>query len=132
MALYCKKLTIPANTSENSPASVDFIIKEKLITKMDVSFPPGCSNMVGIKILYGVKRFWPEDPGTYLYGDSEVISWQEHQYLPETYSKLTVYGISPGTSYDHEIVIRMYTLPEIIAAPGIIFNKLYNFLKKVF
>lgn len=132
MALYSKKLTVPINTSEDNPKPIEFIIKENLITKMEVGFPPGCSFMVGIKILYGIKRYWPEDPGTYLYGDSETVSWSEYQKLPEAYSKITVYGISPGTSYPHEIIIRMFTLPEIVAAPGIIIQKLVNLFKRIF
>lgn len=132
MALYSKKLTVPSNTSEDNPASIEFVIKEKLITKMEVGFAPGCYNMVGIKILYGIKRFWPEDPNTYLYGDNEIVSWREFQRLPETLSKLKVYGISPDTHYDHIILVRIFTLPEVVAAPGIIFEKLYNLFKKFF
>lgn len=132
MALYAKKLIVPANTIEDNPVSTDFIIKEELITKMEVVFPPGCYHLVGIKIFYGIKRLWPEDIETYLYGDNEVISWQEFQRLPSTYSLLTVYGISPDTHYDHAILIRMFTLPEIVAAPGTIFEKLLEFFKRIF
>lgn len=132
MALYTKKLSIPANTPEDSPVTTSFTIEETLITKMEVGFPDGCANMVGIRIFYGIKRFWPENPDTPLYGNDEIVSWREHQRLPEKYSTLTVYGFSPGTDYDHEILIRIFTLPELVAAPGIIMRKLYKFFKRIF
>lgn len=132
MALYTKKLTVPTDTSEDNPVTTSFTIKQKLITKMEVGYPDGCNNMVGIRIFYGIKRFWPENPDTALYGNGEVVSWREYQKLPEKNSILTCYGFSPGTNYDHKILIRIFTLPELVAAPGIMMRKLYSFFRRIF
>jgi hypothetical protein len=111
MPVYCEKLTIPANTPAENPVSVDITLKQKLITRMEVFFPKGCRNMVGIQIRYGIKQFWPEEKDTWLYGEDETVSWEERFEMPSTNETLTVYGCSPGTIYDHTVVIRIMTLP---------------------
>ncbi|GAI44797.1 unnamed protein product, partial [marine sediment metagenome] len=65
MPIYSEKLTIPANTSESKPIPANIILKQKYITKMEVGFPDGCNYLVEIKIQYGIKQFWPEDPDTW-------------------------------------------------------------------
>jgi len=132
MALYTTKFTIPANTSEDNPVQTSLTIKEKLITKMEISFPPGCSHMVGIQIKYGIKRIWPENEGEYIYGDDETISWEEHQELPEKETELTIIGVSPGTLYDHTVLIRIMTLPTAIESVNTLLQKIYDFFRRIF
>jgi hypothetical protein len=112
MAIYSEKIIVPANTTEDNPVTTDIIIKEKLITSMAVSFEDGCAWMVGVRIMYGIKQFWPDRPGTWLYGNDETIEWEERFEMPAENEKLTVVAISPGTKYDHEIFVRITTLPK--------------------
>jgi hypothetical protein len=111
MPVYCEKLTIPANTSEDSPVSSDIVLKQKLIDRMEVSFPKGCRNLVGVQIKYGIKQFWPEKKDSWLWGEDEIVTWEERFEMPSLYETLTIYGCSSGTIYDHTIVIKIMTLP---------------------
>jgi hypothetical protein len=112
MPVYSEKLTIPANTSINNPVSLDIVLKQKLINRMEVSFPSGCRNLVGVQIKYGIKQFWPEKEDTWLWGENKTVAWEERFEMPSVNEKLTIYGCSPGTIYDHTIVVRIMTLPQ--------------------
>jgi len=48
--------------------------------------------MVKIRIQYGIKVFWPEDPDTWLIGNGETVSWEERYEMPAINETLTVFG----------------------------------------
>jgi hypothetical protein len=131
MPIYSVKLNVPANTPEDNPVSVDITIKQKFIWKMEIGFPKNCNYLVGIQIRYGIKRFWPEDPETWIWGNNEIVSFEERFELPSLNETLTVYGISPGTSYDHEILIRIITLPLGYNFLESLIQKIINFFEKI-
>ena len=132
MPIYCEKLEIPKDTPENNPVLLNVQIKQKLITKMEVSFPDGCNFMVKAKIQYGIKQFWPEGKETWLIGNGETISWEERYEMPAIDEVLTVFGASPGTDYNHTIVLRIMTLPKGFYFLETLLNSLYKAFKKIF
>ena len=111
MPIYSEKLTVPANTLESNPVSLDITIKEKLIHSMAVSFEDGCAWMVQVRIMYGIKQWWPDRLGTWLRGNNETFEWSERFEMPATNEKLTIIACSPDTKYEHNIYIRIATLP---------------------
>jgi len=131
MPIYCETLSIPANTSETNPVSLDIKHEQYLITKMEVAFPPGCSFMVKVKIQYGIHQEWPEKKGTWIVGDDETISWEERYRIPNLNEKLTIYGCSPNTTYPHNVVIRIMTLPLAYEFIENILIKLYKLWKRI-
>ena len=131
MALYSKRFTVPAATAEDSPVEVELSIEEKYIYEMEVAFPDGANWTVGVQINYGIKRLWPENEGEWIWGNDEVIVWREHQYLPEPNSILTIRAISPNAEFDHDIIIRIKTLPDWVATPGIYLSRLLSLIKKL-
>lgn len=132
MPIYSEKLTIEADTPESEPTPLEIKIKQKYITKMEVGFPPGCNYAAKVKIQYGIKQFWPEKKDTWLIGNNETISWDERYEMPSINEVLTVFGASPDTHYDHDIVIRIMTLPKGFYFLEVLLDKLYNIFKKVF
>lgn len=131
MALYTKRITVPANTTEDSPYETDLTIEDKYIYEMEVGYPDGCNWMVGVKIFYGIKRLWPENEDEWIWGNDETIVWREHLYLPEPENTLTIKAISPDTKYDHDIIIRVKTLPDWVAVPGILLSKVADLIRKI-
>jgi hypothetical protein len=111
MPLYVVELNVPKNTPKDTPVSKDILIKEKLISKIEVAFPPGPQWAVGVKIQYGIKQFWPEPEGEWIYGENEVISWDERFEMPNPNEVLTIYAHSEGTDFDHNVIVRIMTLP---------------------
>lgn len=132
MPVYCEKLTIPAGQLEDAPASLDITIKQRYISKMEVGFPDGCNYLAKVKIQYGIKQFWPEDPGTWLIGNNETISWDERYTMPSINETLTVFGASPDADYPHDIVVRIMTLPKGFYFLEVLLYKLFNLFKKIF
>jgi hypothetical protein len=112
MPLYCETINVPANTSEDAPITIDIPIKEQFITRMEVGFEDGCGWMVKVQIRYGIKTFFPTRMGTWLIGNGETVGWDERFSMPSPNEILTVYACSPGTKYDHNIFIRIMTLPK--------------------
>jgi len=131
MPIYSEKLIVPANTLEDSPVSLGIVLKQKFITKMEIGFPDGCNYMVKAKIQYGIKQFWPERKNTWLIGNNETISWEEKFEMPSINEALTVYGASPDTRYDHEIAIRIMTLPAGFYFLETLLNKLQKLWEKI-
>jgi len=132
MPLYTQKFTVPAGTSAEKPYTFDIKIKDKLVNKMEIGFPDGCNFLVGVQIRYGLKRFWPEKKGTWIYGNDETVSWDEHFIAPRIPYKLTIAAISPDTVYDHDIIVRIFTLPLLVAAPYIILEKILYWLERIY
>jgi len=132
MPVYCQKLTIPAGTPESAPASLNIVIRQKFITKMEIGFPDGCNYMVKANIQYGIKQFWPEDPDTWLIGNGETISWEERYEMPSINETLTVLGASPDTHYDHDVIIRIMTLPKGFYFLETLLDRLFSLFKRIF
>lgn len=112
MPIYSERITVPANTSKTNPVTLDIEIKERFISHMEVVHEEGSAWMVGVRIMYGIKQFWPERMGTWLYGNGEIISWEERYELPAPNEKLTLVCHSENTKYDHDVMIRIMTLPR--------------------
>lgn len=132
MPIYCEKLTIPAGTPEASPIPLEITIGQKYVVKMEVGFPYGCNYMVKAKIQYGIKQFWPEKRDTWLTGNGEVTSWEERYEMPSINETLIVYGAAPGTKYDHDIVVKIMTLPKGFYFLETLLNKLHTLFEKKF
>ena len=131
MPIYSEKLTVPANTSEDNPVSLDIVLKQKLITRMGIGYPKGCHYMVGAQIKYGIKQFWPEKAGTWIWGENEIVTWEERFEMPSVDEKLTIFGCSPDTSYDHKIVVRIMTLPLGFYFLETLLNELHRLWERI-
>jgi hypothetical protein len=111
MPVYSEKIIVPANTPINNPVTLDITIKEKFIDHIEVVHEEGSGWMVGVQIRYGIEIWWPDRPGTWIYGNGEVISWDERFEMPAPYENLTIVCHSEGSKYDHAVNVRIMTLP---------------------
>jgi len=112
MPIYPVTLTVPADTAEDAPVEVDVQIKERVVTRVDVKFKPGCMDMVHVAVFYGIKQLFPRETGKSVVGDAETVSWLEWWEAPEVPCTITFKAWSPGTEYQHQLVCRIMTLPE--------------------
>lgn len=132
MPIYSEKLTIPAGRPEDNPITLGIKVRQRYITNMEVGFPDGCNYYVKARIQYGVKQFWPEKPDTWLIGNNETVKWEERYTMPSVDEVLTVHGASPGTTYPHDVVIRIMTLPKGFYFLETLLDGLINLFKKIF
>jgi len=113
--LYTKTLTIPANTPSVSPVETTVVVKDPVIVRLGVFFPPGCAGMVKVAVFYGKLQIWPSKKGKWVSGNNVTI-WDEPFFeLPEKETTLTLKGYSPNTSYDHDITFYIIAQERVIA-----------------
>jgi len=117
VAIYTIKLTIPPNTPPESPERTTVKLRKAILTHMSIRIPPGHHALAGIRVLYGITQLWPEETGTWLTGDDEVLEWEEYFELPTDPTTLVLEGYNEDDTYEHSFYIRLMTLPKAIAAP---------------
>jgi hypothetical protein len=133
MPIHTYRLLVPANTPESNPVSVDaklpyFLRQNSVLHKLEIHFPDGCCGMVHVAIFYGIRQIFPEIEGMTFTGNGETISFPDFWPLPNDPTTLTIKAWSPGTQYDHNILIRFGVLPEWYFTSGLTLEKLEKLL----
>jgi len=131
MAIYTAKLTIPANTPRDSPVSVTVELERAVITRIIIRIPSGHLVLTGMRICYGDMQLWPEESGTWITGENEVIDWTEYFELPDDPTRLRLEGYNEDDTYDHAFLIRICTLPRAIAAPWLAVSKFVQIFSRL-
>jgi len=130
--IYSKSLLVPANTPGDKPVSVEFEIEELYLTRLDVHFPDGCALMVKVRFMYGPKQLFPQPEDAWLVGNAETVSWDEMLRLWESPIKIRCEACSPGTSYQHQLAIRLITKEEEAVPPWRAFRDLFARIMRLF
>jgi len=112
MPLYVTALTVPANTSVDKPVEAELTIEGDVLRTLWVHFPDGCVGLVGFRLMYGIYQVAPKPMGVWLAGNGETVQWLEYWVLPESPCVVRLQGCSPGTEYDHTLIVRLETVPE--------------------
>jgi len=126
---------VPADTPASSPVETTVEIEGGKISMVSIHFPAGCNGMVYVAIFHGIKQLYPWTDGQYFRGNNETIIIHDDWKLPESKITLTIKAHSPGTLYDHTILIRIVTTraeeyeEESKARTALV--KLLTFLKEV-
>jgi len=113
--LYQKTLTVPANTPSDAPVETTIVVKDPVIVRLGVFFPPGCAGMVKVAVFYGRLQIWPSKEGEWLRGDGTTIWGEPFFELPEKETTLTLKGCSPNTLYNHDVTFYIIALPRHVA-----------------
>jgi len=127
-----KSITIPANTLESSPKEEELLIEEQFVERIEIDFPAGCSGMVNLRIYYGVRKYWPDNPGGHFTSDDYTIVFPVYKKLPEDRTTLKLVGWSPGTQYDHTLIVRVNTISEEYLPSKSLLQKIYDLFSKIF
>jgi hypothetical protein len=131
MPVYSITINVPANTKKDSPVTEEVVIEEKFIDHMEIVHEEGSGWMVGVRIMYGIKQWWPTYPDTWIYGNGEVISWDERFEMPAPNETLTIVCHSEGTKYDHSVNVRIMTLPLGFYFLETLLQKLHDLWEKI-
>ena len=116
--LFAFPLTIPANTPEGMPFTQVLTLDFGVVTKISIKFPAGCHGLVQVQLLQNESVLVPQNGDTWLSGDDETISMEIYfQFNSEPY-ELKFLGISPTTTYDHTILVRIEILSADEAFPS--------------
>jgi len=132
MAFYSKRFKVPSGKTETNPYIEEISLEEKYITDCWVCFPAGVNWTVGIRIYYGIRKYWPDSPREWIYGSGICIPLGQYIVQPETVSRLKIVAISPEARYPHEIVVMVWTTKEESKPVSVSLVELINYLKTIF
>lgn len=112
---YETPLTVPAGTEKSSPVEQVLHVAHGVITRVEVEFNPGCNQMVHVVILYSNHQVWPTNPDGDFASDSHTIGFDDYFQVFDTPYDFVIRAWTDGTTYDHDIRVRLGELPEVIA-----------------
>ncbi|MEM5844518.1 MAG: hypothetical protein ABIM54_00835 [candidate division WOR-3 bacterium] len=112
MAFYSQTIFVERDTPEDNPKVVRIDLNERWITDIWVGFEDGCAWMVKVRIFYGIRRWFPENPDGWIIGNDIWIPIRQIVPLPAKREFIDVYCCSPGTKYDHNIHLYVWTSEE--------------------
>lgn len=110
--------TIPANTLASAKARLELRLARGIIHQLSVHFPAGSRGQVSLTINDALHQVFPTNPDGQFKGEFFPITGSVYHELETAPYRLTAWGWSPGTAYDHTATIRLWLLPREILEPG--------------
>lgn len=110
--------TVPANTLASAPARKDLPVARGIVHYISIAFPAGCRGEVLLTINRALHQVFPTNPDGQFKGEFWPIQGAVYEPVEEAPYKLEAYGWSPGTTYQHTVTIRLWTLPREVLEPG--------------
>jgi len=114
MAFYSYRILVEPGIPEDNPLVVDLPLKERWISQIWVGFEDGCGWAVKVRINYGIRRFYPENPNGWIVGNDIYIPIPGIIKLPAKWESIKALICSPTAKYDHEVYILVWTSDEEI------------------
>jgi len=114
MPFYSYPIEVEPGIPRDNPLVVDLPLKEKWISEIWVGFEAGCGWAVEVRIHYGIRRYYPENPDGWLVGDNIYIPIPGVIQLPAKWEGLKAIVCSPVAKYSHTIYVLIWTSEEEI------------------
>ena len=109
--LFVRDVSIQADTKKVSPVTGTIEITRAVIKKIEIFFPSGCRNMVGVQLFWGEHPIFPRNPDAWVKGDGHVVSGECFYFIYQEPYQIRYKAHSEGTSYGHTIMIMINMLP---------------------
>lgn len=111
MALYTKRIFVPAGTTEQSPIIKNFTLRERYITRIDTMIDTvATKGLVELKMSVGLPLYkvitFPADAEDWIRKGESYI---ENITLPQVNLPFTMTVASPGTINNHYIIVSVHT-----------------------
>jgi len=129
--LFAFDITIPANTLESAPTLETLKIAAGVITNIAIKFPSGCHGLVKVRIRHEETQIYPIPRGEWVTGDDETVPAEYYYDMGKASKELEFIAISPDTTYDHTITVRITILPLSVVSPLKVMEDLVAILKRI-
>ena len=78
-----------------------------LVYKVEVAFPPGCANLLKVRIFDGGHQNWPSNNNESFHTDGFVISFDDTLLKLAAPFQYDIFTVNEDTLYDHSVTIRI-------------------------
>jgi hypothetical protein len=112
--LYVAKLTVPKNTGDSAPVSIDMNPHEDVVQSAQVMFPTNAAGLVGVRILDRDSRFAPapSSPTGWITGDGVTVEWDQDYTLSGPSHRVQVQAYNLDDTYPRTVEVRMEIVPR--------------------
>jgi len=108
---YAWNFTLAANKAEAAKTKHELRLEKGTLTKCEIVFPVGCSNLVFVHINDALHQVYPKDPTYKFIGDGATIVCNDEYEIKETPFTLQFHGWNTDEIYDHTITVRIQLVP---------------------
>jgi len=115
--LFQASITIPKNTTYDSPTIAMFKIAHGIVTKIMVRPRPGHAALAHLVILHHEHQIAPSTENMDLHGDAPAIDWEEYYESYQPPYELKLKGWNEDDTYDHTITLMLLVLPKSYILP---------------
>lgn len=105
--IRAKTLTLDAGGSSTSPTRTVWKLTSGMIYRFELSFPPGPSGLVGVRVYDHTRQLYPLDEGEWFTGDAEVIAFDETHLVDVEPFELVILAYNADEKYSHSVQLRI-------------------------
>ena len=87
-------------------------VTKGLVYKVEIAFPPGCANLLKVRIFDGGHQMWPSNTNESFHTDGFVISFDDTLLKLAAPFQYTIHTVNEDTIYDHSVTIRIGMVSE--------------------
>jgi hypothetical protein len=106
---YSHTINVNPGIKMSDPEVYEIPLKEKWIQDIWVGFEDGCGWLIGVRIYYGIRRYFPENPDDWIYGNNVYVPIKQIVKLPAKSESIKVYYHSELAIYPHTIYVLVWT-----------------------
>ena len=125
-------VTVPAGTLDNAPVKSALILDYGVITHLSVGFPPGCDQLVNVRLFHQEHQIFPANSDNPACWSNGIEGSDEHYQLFDAPLSLIARVSSPLAVYPHTVTIFICVLPPEVAEPWAVQTSILDKLKSLF
>lgn len=112
---YAFEITIPLSTSQVNAIDTELILSGGIIDEIAIGFPPGCSSLAKVQLLYENSVIFPANPDSAYAWDNIIIEFNPRYLLPEINSTLVARCWNLDDFYEHTLTIMINIIERNIS-----------------
>lgn len=130
--LHSKHITLSAGKTEAQATRTQFRLNQGVIYRVWISFPPGCANLVRLRIYHEGHPFLPVDKDAYIVGDAYTFVYPVFYEILGPPEAITIEAWNTDEVYDHTIDVQFLVVPKAWVQPVGAYEGIIAALKSLF
>lgn len=115
--MYAYSLTIPVGRTASNPIEQRCKVSSGILSRIRITFPPGCLNLVQVVVLYQAHQIEPWNRDGALHSDDYTFDLTCQHEIIEPDTEVTLRGWNDDTAYPHTVdfVFDVLRPPDVTA-----------------